>query len=345
VESVLPVFAGGKDVSTRAASGKVINAFANVMPELWGGSADLAGSNNTTIESAESFVPAIHSTDEWTGNRYGRVLHFGIREHAMAAIVNGIVLHGPTRAFGGTFLIFSDYMRPAVRLAALMEIPAIYVWTHDSLALGADGPTHQPIEQLTSLRAIPGLDVVRPADANETAYAWLTMLQRRKGPAGIALSRQNLPVFERGSGAASGDTLASAAHTAKGAYVLAEAPGGNPDVILIATGSEVQFALEARTNLIADGINARVVSAPCLEWFYEQDAAYRESVLPAAVTARVSMEAGIALGWRGIVGDRGRSVSIEHYGASADYETLYREFRLTTEHLVAAAKESVAAQA
>ncbi|MEO7349620.1 MAG: transketolase [Terrimesophilobacter sp.] len=345
IEASLPSFESGKDVSTRAASGKVINALAEVMPELWGGSADLAESNNTTIDSAKSFVPQIHSTHEWTGDRYGRVLHFGIREHAMAAIINGIVLHGPTRAFGGTFLIFSDYMRPAVRLAALMQVPSIFVWTHDSVALGADGPTHQPIEQLTSLRAIPGLDVIRPADANETAYAWLTMLQRRKGPAGIALSRQNLPVFDRGTGHASGETLASASHTAKGAYVLAEAPSGTPDVILIATGSEVQFALEARHALKADGINARVVSVPCLEWFHEQDAAYQESVLPSQVTARVSMEAGIALGWRGIVGDSGRSVSIEHYGASADYDTLYREFGLTTEHLVAAAKESLAAQA
>lgn len=345
IEASLPSFESGKDVSTRAASGKVINALAEVMPELWGGSADLAESNNTTIDSAKSFVPQIHSTHEWTGDRYGRVLNFGIREHAMAAIINGIVLHGPTRAFGGTFLIFSDYMRPAVRLAALMQVPSIFVWTHDSVALGADGPTHQPIEQLTSLRAIPGLDVIRPADANETAYAWLTMLQRRKGPAGIALSRQNLPVFDRGTGHASGETLASASHTAKGAYVLAEAPSGTPDVILIATGSEVQFALEARHALKADGINARVVSVPCLEWFHEQDAAYQESVLPSQVTARVSMEAGIALGWRGIVGDSGRSVSIEHYGASADYDTLYREFGLTTEHLVSAAKESLAAQA
>ena len=267
MDAALPSFEAGKDVSTRAASGKVINALADVMPELWGGSADLAESNNTTIESAESFVPSEHSTHEWTGNRYGRVLHFGIREHAMAAIINGIVLHGPTRAFGGTFLIFSDYMRPAVRLAALMHIPSIYVWTHDSVALGADGPTHQPIEQLTALRAIPGLDVIRPADANETSYAWLTMLQRRGGPAGIALSRQNLPVFDRGDGAADGDTLASASNTSKGAYVLAEAPGGSPDVILIATGSEVQFALEAREHLSSEGINARVVSAPCLEWF------------------------------------------------------------------------------
>lgn len=345
VEKVLPVFEAGKDLSTRVASGKVINALAAVIPELWGGSADLAESNNTTIEGAKSFVPAEHSTHEWAGDKYGRVLHFGIREHAMGAIVNGIVLHGKTRAFGGTFLIFSDYMRPAVRLAALMQIPSIYVWTHDSVALGADGPTHQPVEQLTALRAIPGLDVVRPADANEVAYAWLAMLQRRGGPAGIALSRQNLPVFERGTGAAEGDTLASASNTARGAYVLAEAPGGTPDVILVATGSEVQFALEAREALKADGVHARVVSAPCLEWFAEQDAGYRESVLPAAVTARVSVEAGIALGWRGIVGDRGRSVSLEHYGASADYETLYREFGLTTEHVVSAAKDSLAAQA
>ena len=343
IEDVLPVFEPGKDVSTRAASGKVINAIAAIMPELWGGSADLAESNNTTIESAESFVPAEHSTHEWAGDKYGRVLHFGIREHAMGAIINGIVLHGKTRAFGGTFLIFSDYMRAAVRIAALMQIPSIYVWTHDSVALGGDGPTHQPIEQLTALRAIPGLDVVRPADANEVSFAWLAMLRRRGGPAGLALSRQNLPVFERGTGAASGDILASADNVARGAYVLAEAPGGTPDVIIIATGSEVQFALEARETLTGDGVNARVVSAPCLEWFSEQDAGYRESVLPAGVTARVSVEAGLALGWRGIIGDRGRSVSIEHYGASADYETLYREFGLTTEHVVAAAKESLAA--
>ena len=343
LEDVLPVFEPGKDVSTRAASGKVINAIAAVMPELWGGSADLAESNNTTIDTARSFVPAEHSTHEWAGDRYGRVLHFGIREHAMGAIINGIVLHGRTRACGGTCLIFSDYMRAAVRIAALMQIPSIYVWTHDSIALGGDGPTHQPIEQLTALRAIPGLDVIRPADANEVSWAWLAMLQRRGGPAGIALSRQNLPVFERGDGAASGDTLASARNVARGAYVLAEAPGGTPEVIIIATGSEVQFALEARETLKTDGVNARVVSAPCLEWFAEQDAEYRESVLPAAVTARVSVEAGLALGWRGIIGDRGRSVSIEHYGASADYETLYREFGLTTEHVVAAAKESLAA--
>jgi transketolase len=342
-EGVLPVFEAGKDVSTRAASGKVLNALAGVVPELWGGSADLAESNNTTIEGAASFVPTERSTHEWTGNPYGRVLHFGIREHAMAAIINGIVLHGPTRPFGGTFLIFSDYMRPAVRLAALMNIPSIYVWTHDSVALGEDGPTHQPIEQLTALRAIPQMTVVRPGDANEVAYAWLEMLRRRGGPAGIALTRQNIPVFERGDGDASGDTFASAKNVAKGAYVLAEAPGGTPDVILIATGSEVQLAVNAREELKSQGVNARVVSAPSLEWFEEQSDEYRESVLPSSVKARVSVEAGIAMGWRGYVGDAGRSVSIEHFGASADWKTLFQKFGMTTEAVVAAAKDSIAA--
>ena len=343
VEAALPVFDAGKDVSTRAASGKVLGALGAVIPELWGGSADLAESNLTTIEGAASFIPSVHSTHEWTGDPYGRVLHFGIREHAMGAILNGIVLHGNTRPFGGTLLIFSDYMRPAVRLAALMKAPAIYVWTHDSVALGEDGPTHQPIEQLATLRAIPGLDIVRPGDANETAWAWKTILERRQGPAGIALTRQNIPVPERGDDVASGDVLASARYVAKGAYVLAEAPNGTPDVIFIATGSEVQIALEAREVLKADGVNARVVSVPCVEWFAEQDAAYRESVLPAAVTARVSIEAGIDLTWRSWVGDAGRSVSIEHFGASADYKTLFREFGITTEAAVAAARETLAA--
>ncbi len=343
IEEALPVFEAGKDVSTRAASGKVINAIAPLMPELWGGSADLAESNLTTITDGKSFVPTEWSTHEWTGDPYGRVLHFGIREHAMGSILNGIVLHGNTRAFGGTFLIFSDYMRPAVRLAALMKAPAIYVWTHDSIALGEDGPTHQPIEQLTALRAIPGLDVVRPADANEVAWAWKTILERRNGPAGIALSRQNLPVFERGDGEAEGSTLAHARGTAKGAYVLAEAEGGEPQVVLIATGSEVQIAVAAREQLASEGIRARVVSAPCLEWFMEQDEAYRESVLPAAVKARVSIEAGIGMSWHGIVGDSGRMVSIEHFGASADYQTLYKEFGLTKEAAVQAAKDSLAA--
>ncbi|MGA1837120.1 transketolase [Herbiconiux sp. 11R-BC] len=343
IESALPVFEGGKDVSTRASSGKVINALAEVLPEFWGGSADLAESNNTTIESAASFVPAEHSTHEWTGNPYGRVLHFGIREHAMGSILNGIVLHGKTRPFGGTFLIFSDYMRPAVRLAALMKVPSIFVYTHDSVALGEDGPTHQPIEQLWALRAIPGLDVVRPADANEVAHAWLTILRRHHNPAAIALTRQNIPVYERGEGDAAGEVFASAANTAKGAYVLAEAPNGTPDVIFIATGSEVQLAVEARAILAGEGINARVVSAPSLEWFEEQPEAYKESVLPASVKARVSIEAGLSLGWHKYVGDAGRSVSIEHFGASADYKTLFREFGITTEAAVEAAKTSLAA--
>ncbi|MES2092654.1 MAG: transketolase [Actinomycetota bacterium] len=343
VEDALPAFEAGKDVSTRAASGAVLTALGPVIPELWGGSADLAESNNTTIGGAQSFVPAERSTHEWVGNRYGRVLHFGIREHAMGAILNGIVLHGNTRPFGGTFLIFSDYMRPAVRLAALMKAPAIYVWTHDSVALGEDGPTHQPIEQLATLRAIPGLDIVRPGDANETAWAWKTILERRKGPAGIALTRQNIPVFERGDDVAVGETFAAARHVARGAYVLAEAPNGAPDVIFIATGSEVQIAVDARARLKAEGINARVVSAPCLEWFEEQSAEYRESVIPRSVRARVSIEAGRDLSWRSYVGDAGRSVSIEHFGASADYKTLFREFGMTTEHAIAAAKDSIAA--
>ena len=339
IAAVLPSFEPGKDVSTRAASGAVLNALGAALPELWGGSADLAESNLTTIKGGASFIPSEHSTGEWTGNPYGRVLHFGIREHAMAAIVNGIVLHGPTRAFGGTFLIFSDYMRPAVRLAALMNVPSIFVWTHDSIALGEDGPTHQPIEQLASLRAIPNLTMVRPGDAAETAIAWLEILRRRGGPTGIALTRQNVPVFERGEGEASGDVLASAEGAARGAYILAEAANGSPDVILIATGSEVQLAIEARARLAGEGVQARVVSAPSLEWFAEQDAAYREHVLPAAVTARVSVEAGIAMPWRGIVGDRGRSISIEHFGASADYKTLFQKFGITTEAVVVAAHE------
>ena len=341
IAEVLPKFDGGTEVSTRAASGKVINAIASVMPELWGGSADLAESNLTTINGSKSFVPAEWSTHEWSGDRYGRVLHFGIREHAMAAILNGIVLHGNTRAFGGTFLIFSDYMRPAVRLAALMKVPTIFVWTHDSVALGEDGPTHQPIEQLATLRAIPGLDIVRPGDANETAYAWKTMLERREGPAGIALTRQNVPVFKRGEADATGAVFAGAENTSKGAYTLVDAANGNPKVILIATGSEVQLAVAAREQLEAAGVATRVVSAPCLEWFDEQSDAYRESVLPAAVTARVSVEAGLSLGWSKYIG-LGESVSIEHFGASADFKTLFREFGITTEAVVAAAHKTLA---
>ncbi|MFM2373697.1 MAG: hypothetical protein RJA75_593 [Actinomycetota bacterium] len=339
--SALPVFEGGTEISTRSASGKVINAIAAVMPELWGGSADLAESNNTTIEGAKSFVPAEWSTHEWTGNPYGRVLHFGIREHAMGTILNGIVLHGNTRAFGGTFLIFSDYMRPAVRLAALMKVPSIFVWTHDSVALGEDGPTHQPVEQLATLRAIPGLDIVRPGDANEVAYAWKTILERRENPAGIALTRQNIPVFKRGEVDATGSVFASAEHTAKGAYTLIESSNSKPDLILIATGSEVQLAVEARTKLEAEGIKTRVVSAPCVEWFDEQSDEYKESVLPSSVAARVSVEAGLSLGWSKYVGRSGESVSIEHFGASADYKTLFREFGMTTEAVIAAAHKSL----
>lgn len=340
-EEALPEFEAGKDVSTRAASGKVLNAIGPVLPELWGGSADLAESNNTTIEGSPSFVPTGKQTDAWSGNPYGRVLHFGIREHAAAAIVNGIVLSSKTRAFSGTFLIFSDYQRPAIRLGALMGVPSIYVWTHDSIGLGEDGPTHQPVEQLASLRAIPGLDVVRPADANEVAQAWKTILENHEHPAGIVLTRQNLPVFDRGEGG-----FATADNVAKGAYVLAEAQARGsdvqPQVILLATGSEVQLAVEAREALQADGVATRVVSVPCVEWFDKQDQAYRESVLPAEVKARVSVEAGIAQSWHRLVGDAGRSVSLEHYGASADYKTLFREFGITAEAVVAAARESLA---
>lgn len=341
IEKALPDFEQGTELSTRAASGKVLNALGKVIPELWGGSADLAESNNTTLDGEKSFVPPQWSTHEWTGDIYGRVLHFGIREHAMAAIINGIVLHGKTRPYGGTFLIFSDYMRPAVRLAALMKVPSIFVWTHDSVALGEDGPTHQPIEQLASLRAIPGLDVVRPADASEVSFAWKKMLERRTGPAGIALTRQNIPVFTRGSGDATDQVMAHAQNTAKGAYVLIEAEGGQPDVILIATGSEVQLAVAAREQLATEGIHARVVSAPCMEWFFEQPQSYQDAVLPPQVTARVSVEAGISMCWDKIVGSRGRSVSIEHFGASADYKTLFREFGMTADAVVAAAHDSL----
>jgi transketolase len=338
----LPVFPAGKAVATRSASGKVLSALAPVLPELWGGSADLAGSNNTTMEGEPSFLPEGRSTKAFSGHPYGRTLHFGIREHAMGSILNGIALHGGTRPYGGTFLVFSDYMRPAVRLAALMKLPVTFVWTHDSIGLGEDGPTHQPVEHLAALRAIPGLDVVRPADANETAWAWRTILERTENPAGLVLTRQNVPTFERGDGPATGDTLASAEGVVRGAYVLAEAPGGTPEVLLLATGSEVQLALAAREQLAEEGIAARVVSIPCREWFDEQDAAYRESVLPASVRARVSVEAAVAQGWRELVGDAGRCVSLEHFGASADYQRLYTEFGITAEAVVAAAKASLA---
>lgn len=339
---VLPTFDGVEKLATRQASGEVINALAGVLPELWGGSADLAESNLTTIKGAPSFAPPEHSTHEWTASYSGRVLHFGIREHAMASILNGILLHGLTRAFVGTFLIFSDYMRPAVRLAALMKIPALYVWTHDSIGLGEDGPTHQPVEQLSTLRAIPGLDVVRPADAHETAWAWKTMMERRSNPAGIALTRQAVPVLARGDGAATSSVFAHASHTARGGYVLVEG-SGSPDCILIATGSEVALALKARETLEAAGVSTRVVSMPCVEWFDEQSAQYRESVLPAGVRARVTVEAGIAQSWQRFLGEHGRAVSLEHFGASADAETLYREFGITAEAVVAAATSSIAA--
>ena len=341
LQDVLPVFEGGVEVSTRAASGKVINAIAAVMPELWGGSSDLAESNLTTIAGAKSFVPEEWSTHEWTANRYGRVLHFGIREHAMGSILNGITLSGHTRPFGGTFLIFSDYMRPAVRLAALMGVPSIFVWTHDSVALGEDGPTHQPIEQLATLRAIPNLAIVRPGDANETSYAWQGILEHQDGPSGIALSRQNIPVIARDAKDETGATVAGAEGTLKGAYTLVDAANGKPKVILIATGSELQLAVEARLKLESGGIGTRVVSAPCLEWFEEQSAAYREAVLPSSIKARVSVEAGLSLGWSKYVGPYGESVSIEHFGASADYKTLFREFGMTVENVVSAAKSSI----
>jgi transketolase len=334
----LPVFPAGKSVATRAASGEVLSALAPVLPELWGGSADLAGSNNTTMKGEPSFIPAERSTHEFAGDQYGRTLHFGIREHGMGAILSGIALHGLTRPYGGTFFTFSDYMRGSVRLASLMGVPAVYVWTHDSIGLGEDGPTHQPIEHLTAMRAIPGLAIVRPADANETAQAWKATLERQDGPVGLILTRQNVPTFPRGEGG-----FASAEGVAKGAYVLLEASTGTPDVILIGTGSEVQLAVEARETLEAAGVATRVVSAPSLEWFAEQDEAYRESVLPSTVKARVSVEAGIAMSWHKIVGDAGRSVSLEHYGASAAAEVLFEEFGITAEAVVAAAHETIAA--
>jgi transketolase len=321
-----------KGIATRKASGEVLNALADVLPELWGGSADLAESNNTTMEGADSFGPTSTATKMWNARPYGRTLHFGIREHAMGAILNGIALHGPTRPYGGTFLVFSDYMRGAVRLGALMQSSVIYVWTHDSIGLGEDGPTHQPIEHMASLRAIPGLSMLRPGDANETAAAWKAILERPEGPKGLALTRQNLPVLEG----------TSTEGVAKGGYVLAEAGTGTPELILIATGSELQIAVEAREVLEADGVPTRVVSMPCVEWFDEQDDAYKQSVLPSAVKARVSVEAGIAMPWHRFTGDAGENVSIEHFGASADYQTLFREFGFTTENVVAAARRSLA---
>lgn len=341
-DNVLPFFEAGDDQATRAASGKVLNALAPVLPELWGGSADLAGSNNTTMEGQTSFIPVDRSTRSWTGDVYGRTLHFGIREHAMGAILNGIVLHGGTRAYGGTFLVFSDYMRPAVRIAAIMAIPSIFVWSHDSIGVGEDGPTHQPIEHLIALRAIPGLDVVRPADANEVAQSWKSILERTDRPAGLILTRQNVPTFPRSTGTATATDFAAASNVDKGGYVLIDCEG-TPDVLLMGTGSEVQLAVDARQELATKGIKARVISIPCVEWFNEQTQEYRDSVILPSVKARVSVEAALALGWREFVGDAGRSVSIEHYGASADAKTLFREFGITTEAVVAAAHDSIAA--
>ncbi|AZN29397.1 transketolase [Flaviflexus salsibiostraticola] len=334
-EDSLPVFGSDKALATRAASGAVLNALAPVLPELWGGSADLAGSNNTTMKGEASFLPEDRQSEMFPGNIFGRTLHFGIREHAMGAILNGIALQGMTRPYGGTFLVFSDYMRPSVRLAALMGAPSTFVWSHDSIGVGEDGPTHQPIEHLWALRAIPGLDVVRPADANETAYAWRGIIERNDRPAGLILSRQGLPVYDR-------EKFGSAEGVLKGAYVLSESPTGSVDVVLIATGSEVQLAVKAQETLAADGVGARVVSMPSLEWFNEQDAEYRNSVIPTDVKARVSVEAGSTFGWAGIVGDHGRSVGIDHYGASADGALLFEKFNITAEAVVEAARESLA---
>ncbi|HEY0903562.1 MAG TPA: transketolase [Marmoricola sp.] len=324
-----------KGMATRKASGTVLSALAPVLPELWGGSADLAESNNTSPKGEPSFVPTEWQTSSWSGHKYGRVLHFGIREHAMGSIMNGIALHGGTRVYGGTFLVFSDYMRPAVRLASLMQLPVTYVWTHDSIGLGEDGPTHQPVEHLAALRAIPGLDVVRPADANETVAAWRVVLEQTDRPAALALTRQNVPTFPRGE-----QGFATTDGVAKGGYVLLDTDGV-PDVVLIGTGSEVQLAVAAREQLAAKGIKARVVSMPCREWFDRQDQAYRDTVIPPTVRARVSVEAGIAQGWREVVGDSGRIVSLEHFGASADYDTIFRQFHITAEAVALAAEESL----
>jgi len=335
----LPTFEAGKDVATRKASGAVINAIAAKVPELWGGSADLAESNNTTIEDAPSFLPKDRSTKLWQGDPLaGRVLHFGIREHAMGAILNGIAVHGGTRPFGGTFLTFSDYMRPSVRLAAIMQLPVTYVWTHDSIGLGEDGPTHQPIEHLAALRGIIGLDVVRPGDANEVTACWKAILENADRPAGLALSRQNLPVFPRGE-----DGFSDTSNVHRGGYVLLDTDGGLPDVVLIGTGSELQLAVAARDKLAEDGVRARVVSMPCREWFDEQESSYRESVIPPTVKARVSVEAGIAQGWRELVGEHGRIVSIDQYGHSAEYSRIFTEYGMTADAVTSAAHDSIAA--
>ena len=332
----LPTWEVGESVATRKASEATLQALGKTLPELWGGSADLAGSNNTFIKGDPSFGPEDITTETWTTTPGGRNLHFGIREHAMGAIMNGIALHGGTRPYGGTFLIFSDYMRPAVRLATLMRTDAYYVWTHDSIGLGEDGPTHQPVEQLAALRAIPGVSIIRPADANETAAAWRAALLYPESPKGLALSRQNLPVLP-------GTKEHATEGVARGAYVLVAGSKPVPDVILLGTGSEVQLAVEAAERLEQEGIAARVVSVPCLDWFAEQDADYQEAVLPQAVTARVSVEAGLALSWWRLLGSHGRAVSLEHFGASAPYQKLFEEFGITTDAVVAAAHDSIAA--
>ena len=334
-EDDLPIFSSDKEIATRAASGKVIQAIAASLPEFWGGSADLAESNNTTIEGGGSFLPKESLMKN--ANPFGRIIHFGIREHAMSAILNGAALHGLVKPFAGTFLVFSDYMRGAVRLSALMQLPVTYVWTHDSIGLGEDGPTHQPVEHLAALRTIPGLDVIRPADANEVSACWVEIIKRGK-PAGLALSRQNLPVIDRSK-------YESTSGSKYGAYVLSHPDNSdqnNCQVILIATGSEVYLALSAQEELLSKGIKARVVSAPCLEWFMEQPASYREQVLPNAVKARVSIEAGIAQPWYRFLGDAGVAVSLEHFGASASAPLLFKEFGFTVENIVKAAKESIA---
>ena len=339
--SVLPSFdADEKGIATRKASGEVLAAVAPELPELWGGSADLAESNNTTPKGQSSFIPQELSTKDFSGDIYGRVLHFGVREHCMGSVMNGIALHGGTRVYGGTFLTFSDYMRGAVRLASLMQLPVIYVWTHDSIGLGEDGPTHQPVEHLAALRAIPGLDVVRPGDANETVAAWQAILENTGNPAGLILTRQNVPTFPRGTDA-DGERWATTEDVARGGYVLLDAEDGSPDVVLIGTGSELQLAVQARAILAEKGVAARVVSLPCREWFDAQEQSYRDTVLPPIVKARVSVEAGVAQGWRELVGSTGRCISLEHYGASADYATIYREFGITAEAVALAAEESI----
>ncbi len=335
-DSELPTWDAGESVATRKASEATIQALAAAVPEMWGGSADLAGSNNTVIKGAESFGPESITTGAWNAQPYGRNLHFGIREHAMAAIMNGIALHGNTRVYGGTFLVFSEYQYPAVRLGALMSTDTYYVWTHDSIGLGEDGPTHQPVETLAALRAIPNLSVIRPADANETAQAWAAAFEYKAAPKGLALSRQNLPVLE-------GTKEKARDGVRRGAYVLVEGSKETPDVILMATGSEVKLAVKAAQKLESEGTAARVVSAPCLEWFDEQDDAYRESVLPSAVRARVSVEAGLAMPWHKYTGTFGRNVSLEHFGASAPAEELFEKFGFTTAAVVDAARESITA--